>query len=208
MRARTRLAVTGIVLPDRLERLDDVRGGDVVNGQIAERWVGVLLQALRPLGAVLGIRPAVFMRCDAALGAFPERDRTLRCCTLSQPIAGNLSSGRQRVDAVEQLQPQCLCPLSRASKIDRVGGWTDTEIVASSIQFIAKDPAAVDAVRVRPVAGDLQVKIAAVRQHQSLAIGWRLGMRNLSRREPLKCPLHVPSALLPMPSDVVIAGRC
>src|SRR5215470_16318094 len=65
----------GLHLPNGLERLDDVRRTDVVDGEITEHGQRVLLNRGPPLPAVLCVLPAVFMRGEKLLEALAERHR-------------------------------------------------------------------------------------------------------------------------------------
>src|SRR6516162_1348887 len=129
---------------------------NVVNGQIAEDWIGVGLERGAPLGAMFRILPAVLLGCDALLGALTERRRLLLSGEAIQLLAPELLFGGKRIDAVEDLLALLARLFACIGEIE-MAQRSEADIMTSAKVLVPENPRAPKVIVVLRIAAHLQV---------------------------------------------------
>jgi hypothetical protein len=92
-------------VPERLQHLDDVRGVDIANEQVAENRISVCDQRRTPLLPVPGVASqAVGMKREEGFSALPKRFARRQFLPRAAFLFFFLAPDCERVAAVEQLQ--------------------------------------------------------------------------------------------------------
>ncbi|MEQ1717316.1 MAG: hypothetical protein ABL907_15275 [Hyphomicrobium sp.] len=64
----------GLGRPERLDHLQNMPRLNLGDGKFAQRWMGILLQAVWPLLCMFGVLPGVLVRCDIAVRGLPKSE--------------------------------------------------------------------------------------------------------------------------------------